>query len=732
MSISYVPLAENLSLVVQEVKTKKAITKRQTANNLWIYDRSGSMTWMLPELTEKLIGLSKKLPKNDTLTLGWFSSEGDFDWVFKGFKITENSDYKILEKAIRQHSSPRGCTCFSEILQDCDTVVKDLSAISNVFSLHFFTDGYPVVSNYKKEVDNIFNAIKKIRGKVHTAMYVGCGAYYNRELLQAMSEKQGAILIHSSNIPEYADSITRLINLTDTSEPKEEVQPLVSEPLATYTVTDQGIVIYSVDEDGKLYIAPQKGSDSFIYYISFEKPNKKSWDKIEMGEIDFGDKDNKMAKAIYAGALVLTQQTKTDLALGVMGNVGDKAMVDAITNAFTTEEYGAVENSLNLGIQDVSHRFAKGRDIHYLPPVDAFCVVDALNLLMEDSEAAFFPYHEKFQYERIGVASKAKDGYAKFIADRTSKSPFNTITWHDSRLNLSIQTKVNGTIDLQDVADVSADDVGLSKVFPTYVFRNFTFIKDGRVHTRKFYVSTSESTYKALKNNGVVFDDTFSKDKTYGIDFTGVPAVNRAMATGKTSATELCQWSYEEQKLCGIAKALKFLKNREFGDEVSEKSAQYTDEQAEFLKANGVQVDRGGSYNPPRELEEAKDKYMAKKFEIKIAGLNTLPTVKKVEEKIMAKKNRTPVEGLVEAGLQKWSTAKGNLKDKESRLKWLETAIADTQRSLKEVRTKIQSCKLSVIMGKKWFDEFKSREESTLVVNGNVFTFELGEEAVEI
>jgi hypothetical protein len=36
------------------------------------------------------------------------------------------------------------------------------------------------------------------------------------------------------------------------------------------------------------------------------------------------------------------------------------------------------------------------------------------------------------------------------------------------------------------------------------------------------------------------------------------------------------------------------------------------------------------------------------------------------------------------------------------------------------------------ILGKAWFEEFTSRDQNTLEVNGNKFVFELGEEKVEI
>lgn len=730
----YVPInGDSLSLVEQEVKTKKVVTKKGPVNHIWIYDRSGSMSWALPELTKQLIDLSKKLPKGDSLTLGWFSSEGgEFNWIFKGFRIVDNADYKMLEAAIKKNAHSLGCTCFSEILADTDIVVKDLTVLSKIFSLHFFTDGYPVVNNYQKELGNIFSAIKKIKGRIHTAMFVGYGHGYNKELLTQMSEKLGAVLIHSSMIPEYSNSITKLVQLTDNSEPKEEVEIQVSKPLSIFTVTDQGVVLYAPDEDGKLYVSPPKGGSTIVYYLSTEKPNKKSWDKIETTDINFGDNNDRMGKAMYAAALVMSQQTKTDIAMEILGKVGDKSIINNLNNAFQVEEYGAIEEVINKAIQDVSLRFSEGRDTNYLPPADAFCVFDVLDTLLADDESAFFPYHEKFKYERIGVASKEKDDYGKFVADKTSKCPFNTLTWHESRLNLSVQTRVNGTVELKDKNGVTAQSLNLPVPYPAYVYRNFSFVKDGHTHIKIFYITSSETTYKEFKNRGIVVDDTFKASKVYGLDIAKLPAINRSIAEGKTSATELCKAALKEHKLRAQIKALKYLKEQEVGDEAIKKPVNLTDAQVEFLTANAIAVDKGGQYNPPTVKEDPKDFYMAKSFEIALAGISSLPPVKKVQEKIASGKPRTPVESLVEEGIKAWESRKMKTANKEDKARWFESTIKSCQGEMKALRYKLQSSKFAVILGRKWFDEFSSRDNCELVIDGVKCGFKLGEEKVPV
>lgn len=736
--ISYLPIKDDLNIVFQEIKQKKKVKKKEPVNHIWIYDRSGSMYFNLPELTKQIIAMSKTLPKGDTLTLGWFSSEGQFNYMLKGFKITDSADYDSVEEIVRANSSVVGLTCFSEILTDAENVIDDLSVISKKFSLHFFTDGYPVVSNYNREITNIFKAIEKINGKVTTAMIVGYGNYYNKELMTQMAEKLGALLIHSSAIPEYSNSVNRLMELSGSAETKEEIDSVVSSAIATYAVTDQGVVLYSIDENGKLYISPQSGKSTNIFYVTREKPNKKSWKKIDIDSIDFADSDNIVAKALYASALVLTQQTKTDIALEILGCVGDKSMVDSVTNAFTIEEYGKVEANIRKCVDDITYRFANGRDKNYLPPVDAFCVFDLLNILMKDDEASFFPFSDKFNYERIGVASKSSDEYPKFEADKNASSPFKKLVWHDKYLNLSVTAKINGKIKLNTIDGTTPDELDFDEYFPTYVYRNYTFIKDGNVNIKKFHITSSEKTYMILKNKGIVIDDSFREDGTYCLDISTLPAINRKIADGRTSGTDLCKLVFEEQRRKAQLKSLKYLRECECDMDEDVAVDNYSSDQVRFLMLNGVQAEKGFVFSPPVEREPSTDKYIAKKFKIKIAKLSTLPKVVDVQKKIKmleegkAKKDLTPVQYLIKEGLDMYENEKDFLMTEDDKRKWFDSTIDKLNNELKTIRSQIQETKFAIVLGKKWFDEFDSRAETALVVDEKTFNFELGEDAVAI
>lgn len=729
--ISYVPINKTLSLIIQEINPKQTVQViKKPTSHIWVYDRSGSMGGNIKELCNQLIALSKKLPKNDYLTLGWFSSEnGQYNWIIKGFRICDTSDYKMLEKLILENNYTIGCTCFSEILADTKVVIKDLSAFTDEFSFHFFTDGYPVVSNYQKEIAKIFEAIGNIKGKIKNASLVGYGSYYNKELMSQMATNLGAALIHSSQISEYTKSILNLISLTQNSQPKEKINPAVTNPISIFTIIENEIIPYSIEADKTIYVNPVKGSSSFIYYVTEEKPDKKHWTKIDPDEIHYADEKDNNAKAMYAASLILSQSTKTDMALDILGCIGDASIIDKLSNAFQIEEFGNAENIIKDSVFNIPLRFVTGRKANYVPPKNAFCVFNVLDILINDEEAAFFPYHPKFCYEKISLATKEKSEYATFKPDRTSKSFFNNLIWHESRLNLSIQTKITGSIDLQPRNGMTAQLIGLQPEYPCYVYRNYTFVKDGHTHIKQFYLTSSEPTYRIFKNFGIVIDDTFHLNRIYGLEISALPTINREIAESKTSGTDLCQSIIKEQKLKAKIKSLKYLHDIECPEEATPLRT-FTDVIQKFIEDNGIDIKQGGLYSPPTTKEESKDFYMAKSFDIATAGIASLPTVKKVMEKIAANKARTPVELLLEEGITLWEANKKNILKKDDKEKWFNDNIRSLKNELKTLRHDIQLTKFAVILGHKWFKEFTSRENCEIVVDDIKCSFKLSEEKV--
>ena len=680
------------------------------------------MAYTLPQLAKDLIARVKTLPSNDHLTLGWFSSEGgEFNFMLKGFKVTEQADYKILEDTINKNKTPIGCTCFSEILTDKDKVIKDLSAISTKFAVCFFTDGYPVVNNYQREIDHIYSAIAKIQGRVSSSLLVGYGNYYNKTLMADMAQRFGGALIHSENLSAFDSALAKFLADSRNNEGKVDVDMPAGQKVAVFSLNGEQITNYK-EEGGKVAFVPTTATEDFVYFLS-ERPESGSEDVALTDSVV--KSDEAIVAAAYAAAYILTQSTKTDKALEVLSAVGDKALIDAVNNAFTNAEYGAAEQKIKDAMLDLSKRFQQGRNTKYLPAADAFCLLDVLDILGQDDQARFYPYNEKFKYERIGSATEQRQGFGKFTADRTSSSSISDLVWHGTMLNMSIRTKVNGTVNLQG----EYKKQGFAEDYPCSIYRAYTVVKDGFLNIKEFPITMSQATFTTLKDKGLIDDPSWKSGEVYVLHLDRVPVINRAIADGKTSAKDLCKLCYQEISLEAQIKAFNYFKAQLEEKPEARADSALTAAQEAFLEANGI---KRGIFSPPVDKIKANDHYFAKEFDIKIKDHSSLP---KVEEVITAakdpKKKVTATKALVKVGVDRYEKMAGGA-DPKKQLSIVKDMIGQAKGELGKVRGEIQRTKFAVILGKRWFDEFTSREDNKLSLDGKDFTVSVREVKVEV
>jgi len=717
----FMQLKNDLYLIEQEI-TKTEIKKvPDQIQHVWLYDRSGSMYSYLKDLTEDLIDRAKQLPVGDTLTLGWFSSEGQYNFIVKGYKITDIKDYGILETAIRKNNTTIGLTCFSDILGEVDTVVKDLSVISTNFALVFFTDGYPVVSDYGKEIEKIQTAIKNVQGVIGASLLVGYGHYYNKLLMAEMAEQLGGSLTHSDGLDQFSVALTSFLLDARETGPKVVIKPEVSDDYGViFGINGKQINLYAKNSAGEVTFAPSKKSKDCLYILSKKAPANGKLVVLDDKNTKGDSVAEGLVKAAYAAAFVLCQKTKTDLALEVLAPVGDIAAIDALTNAFTPSEYGVAEDKLKTFMASPSKRFSKGRSTTYLPKEDAFSLLDVVFTLQLDETAYFYPRNKAFSYKRITAETKPQTEEAAFKASEDCRCPVSTLTWNASKLNLSVLARIEGHVEF----DEGYEAVGFQKQFPTNVYRNYTLIKDGGLNVQTLPVSTSEETFQTLKVEGLVDGPTWAKDVPYILNLNRVPVINRAAANGKTSATELCQKVWKEWQLKGTIKALKNLRDRESPEAVTTKLSGLSVPQMEYLSKHHVTAN---GFSPPTTKAEATDYYIAKEFTIKVKGVSSLPKVEDVELKLATKKPLKPSEELVALGLNSYASSGFTDAPQKAKDGWFLSNLALANSKLQKVRKEIQETKFSVLLGKAWFAEFSSREENTLEVDGKTFTIEVKE-----
>jgi len=731
----YYTIKENLFLVEQEIMGTDKPVVPDPVNHIWIYDRSYSMSYDLPALAKDLIYKAKEIPKGDTLSLGWFSSEGEFNFILKGFRVNDGVDYKILENAINKNKTPVGCTCFSEILADTENVIEDLTVISDKFSLMFFTDGYPVVRNYSREIESIYTAVEKLEGKITSSCMIGYGNYYNRDIMMEMAERLGGSLIHSNNLPQFSIALEDLIKNAGSTTGKTPIEFTGAQPTENIIFSlnvdhknSATINMYRQKEDGTVMYPQVMGTDKErIFFLTNQISGNEK--EVTLQENDFKRPTNKepIIQALYSLACILNQKTKTDEALEVIGSLGDVRLVDSINNAFTNSEYGEVEESLRKAVHSPSERMVAGLNTDYLPPADAFCLLDVIELLLKDEEAYFYPYHEDFKYKKISRGTKTKGDFPKFTAEKNPKCSLSSLAWHKTKLNLSIKATINGTIELTD----NPEKLGFAKDYPTHVFRNYAIVKDGFLNTPWLPVTLSKDNYELLSDKGVIWTNSvWEKDRIYVLELNTIPVMNRAIAEGKTSATDLSNKVFEEIKLQAQLKVLNDTRKtlEEKTSYVDSTFAGLTDEQIEYLKAKGITKN---GFSPDMEKEEPVDYYYAKDFAIKVKSFSSLPSVKDTRARIASGKLR-PADEVMKLGIDLYDNSPVAKQSDKIKLAWVDEKVKELKSQLLDVRFDIQRTKFAIILGKKWFDEFESRDDSTLEVGGNTFTIAVEEKKVTI
>lgn len=717
-------VASQLSLVELTLPAKpKEVTKaRGAVNHVWLYDRSGSMHALLGDLCEDLIKQARSIPVGDTLTLGWFSGEGQHSLVLKGFKVTANVDYAIVEKIVRANSTTMGSTCFSESLNDLRVAMEDLKAFSENFSFAFFTDGYPTVSNHQLEVQRILSTLDAVKGRLGSSLLIGYGESYNKELLTQMTERVGGSLIHSRDLSEVQIALHSFIaGVNPTKKVKVQLPGDLQKGLLAVFSEHEGTVSTYAVENGTVEVGDNLASLWLVTPLTSEKQSK------------FDLNDDSLLRASYAGALVLVQRTKSAEAIDVLNWVGDPYLLEGVVNAFTNTEYGSVEGKLLEAVKEKPKRFLKGRKTDNVPSEGAFCLLDLLKLLMEDEAARFYPRHPDFQYKRIGKLRKPVEGYPHFEADMTGV-PFSTLTWHKEKLNLSVMAMITGTVNLLPQDGVTAEKVGLPPVYPTKIFRNYALIKDGKVNLSQLPISCSEVTKVYLTNLELIKAVDESKGQQPNghpgiltIDLAKLPTINRRRAKAARSAKILAASAIEELRLECIMKVLN-ANHRE--QKEKEKAMQGPVEN--FLEMNGI---KNGTFSPPvgKITEgEQRDFELVRSFEVSVKGASSsLPKVEAVEAMISKGKVNTLVGKFMEQGI--------NLL-KATPVAQQEEQWKNMKKELERIRRASQEAKFALLLSKGWFEEFTSRENCQIamkdifhdVMVDTVVSITIGEEKVEI
>jgi hypothetical protein len=419
---------------------------------------------------------------------------------------------------------------------------------------------------------------------------------------------------------------------------------------------------------------------------------------------------------------------------------------------------------------DAKNRFSKGYDPKKVPRDDAFTVLELLQILSSDEGNRMLLDHKSFSYNKVSrgrvdasdhlsaaeleefqtltarlasekdvkkmkeiqkqisaITDKKQDAL-KFEQDAEEAKkgfPISSLTWNEDKPNVSVLVRKPGTV------DVSARlPGGLKGKFPekfsTFIFRNYTIVKDGLINVKVLPCVLTKETKEKLNEvikSGQAQD--FVQVETDGVCLVQVdklPVINQDMVNDVDPDTFFKrQWDLQKvqaaQKIYNSfqKELLPAVKAKGFGE-------LYGDEAAAWLKEQGF-TDYSG-FSPKQVQAEAKDVYMAKEMKVSLKGYSKLPSLKELKEMI-AKGRVNPPGALmqpfydeVEEFLKSKAYTGAAAKDKVLEA-WLEGQQKDARKKVRQLIYEVARTTFTLIVGQVWFAKWKPEDtDFTLDADG--------------
>jgi hypothetical protein len=685
------------------VQKEKEVVIQEAQNQFLIFDRSGSMSGYLSKIMDTAIAYCNKLPEGSTVSLGYFSGTGTYNLTVP---YTLKKEMASVTTTLNGYRQALGMTNFIEILNKVNEIAGKVNGKSSLF---FFTDGCHNSGGGRRDIEKALVEWKKY---AQISMFVGYG-YIDRDTMSWMASTTEGSFIHLNNFNNFQQTLDDFGVAVEESNPSVEIEIPVKEEIIPLSFSGKAVTEYIV-EKGKIKYKPTKKEFKGIFFLT----NSKVENSEEITEVDVT-----IERCVRALALIHSQKNNTTASLELLSYIGDKYLIQSLYNSITPEEFSESETKIRKSIFVPKERFLEGTVKNFLPAPDAFCVLDAVNILAEDENVKLYPRDKDFEYISIGKKTEQTDGPKIEYPDDLAVY-FNNIVMHKERLNLSISTATQGSVSL-DPANFKEKPftteerikAGLPEKFMVSSFRTYSVIADGKLQTSKLVASDlSKETVNKL---GSII--TRRKDGKYVIDFSSLPIINKTyvkMTSGKILAEKI----WKEKVISDQISVYNHLKKKE--EEAIGKTllrdTGISEEAASFLLAHCYI--KNGSYNPPVKTVAGNDEYEAYSFSIDPRGYSKA-SASDVIKKIASNKTTTPREQIV-AEVYKDYLSNPDFKGTkgEELIIRLAKAVEKLTKDLKEVRKSIQLSKFAIILGNKGkMDEFTSRENMSLQLKDKTF-----------
>lgn len=734
--------------MIESLEFKNVTQTVAPTNHVLVTDISGSMYQALPDLRSHLKeNLASLVKPEDTISLLYFSSKGDFGVVFSGRQINSATGLSELNSLIDRFLKPSGCTGFVEPLKLAIDTADSLKKPNYVNSLVFMTDGY---DNCWRSED-ILKVAEQLPQSFENVTIIEYGWYCNRDLLQKMAERSGATHVFAEGQEEYQSELETAMK---SSVPKIRVDFSLSFDHVLY-----------VENGAYTFLKAQNDPEHPVNFVNVPETVTKVW-LISEDAIDRMDQVTDIQTA-YVMALYGVHTMTPDLVWAALKKTGDVRFINQFSNCFTKQDYSNMKSDLVEAIVDEKLRGLNGIDYNLVPAEDATTVVDVLTFLAENG-VKLVTSHPMFSYRRIGRQALQKeddtedelaeafknaetkeqrkalalqlaeheDWKPEFVPDPTQAGvvDISNLVYNSERPNISIQTVQQGSVPIPQWASKKFQ---IPESIETWRYRNYAIVKDGIINLKALPIACDDPTViKRLKKELGV--QVIKRRGVPVVNLGGVPLVNRAM-TKNISAQQFFTDHVRLEALKARQKVLKHFRSELVGAVNAIGLAQkYGADAAAFLSDYGI---RDYGFSPKTTTAESTDVYMSRELHVKIKGASSLPSIAAVQKKAVAKHNAG--DKLIHRELMEYENfinspaiAKASEAVRKQLIEtWITDAAANAIKEVRALNKSLSKIMYGIVAGHGWFTDLGDDESAMSVeVDGEqyVVSAELVEKEIKI
>ena len=737
----------------QLVKADSAETKsvEVPAHHTFIIDCSGSMYQELSSIRRDLHNkISTMLKPKDSVTLIWFSGRGQCGVLLEDYHVGGAIELNKVKTLIDKYLTAQCLTSFKEPLVELKQVIKRVSERNSdmLHTMFFLTDGY----DNQNSTREILSAIEEVKEDLSSAIIVEYGWYCNKQLLNEMATTVGGVHTFSEGFDEYEPYSEKVFNGGQSVKRRYISLDHAPHNGVVFNIVDGDIITYLPNENNEIFVSVD--GEVNLFYFTEENPGG-----TNLGDENFvsdsclkGDTSDNIFAGLYGAAFAYSRTSDYNMVSEILKFLGDAYLITQKANTFGTQKINELESKFIGAMNNESERFIEGYNPDLEPAEDAYCVMDMLETLMSSDENVWYPRHDAFSYKRTGgkavakksnmtdedkeaiklltesgdiaaLAAKMKEVEANTTETLTFKHneempgcPFSSLTWNETRANLSVLVNFQGYVNLPD------NSFGLPEKFDTQIFRNYTIIQDGVIWTYQLPVSLDQATFDTLQANGLLEGEIYSAGEIYVLNFSKLPVINRQMVKS-LSAEALFKKTHELAKLKAANYVFGQYKKRFFDGASKGFLDLYGEEATTWLKEIGLTAN---GFSPKSTVEKMNEEIEVNTLEVKISGLTSAPTKKdfeSAEKKIIAGiDGLSGKEALAEQSIREFKSFESTLSglDDDKKMKMIEEWIYAKSDNFRKTKTKlmgqISRAKFLTIVGKSWFQEFASREDNEMTI----------------